>query len=111
MRLKERADALSANTHRLAVMMSAADRGWSPETAAIVAMALHPLDDSPVPSRRFEKTVRKLSRKNARSFRQASDSEAAASATSIVMQYRDLALEMNEPHYMTRFDKPLGLTD
>jgi hypothetical protein len=46
---------------RMAAMMTFTESyGMAPAVAAAAAMALHPLDDSPVPSRAFEKRYAKL---------------------------------------------------
>lgn len=100
---------MSVDTHRLAFIMDAERRGWSDDAASLAALAIHPLDDAPVPTRRYEKAVRKQSRQVARSLKRASEGEALALARDALEQYRRLAVELGESHYQNRYDKALGL--
>jgi hypothetical protein len=102
---------MGSDTHRIAELLAADDKGWSQETAGLVALALHPFDDRPVPMRAYEKSVRKMAKQNARGFRGACDADANKLARSLVRGYRAEALRLGEPYYGRRYDRPLGLED
>jgi len=95
---------------RMAAMMTfTEDYGMAPDVAAKAAMALHPLDDSPVPSRLFEKRVRKASRQYAKILRnlRGRPAEAEALATRTLQSYKAFAIEAGESYYVSRYDKTL----
>lgn len=95
---------------RMAAIMAFTTRyGMSPEAAARAALALHPLDDSPVPSRSFEKAVRKASRRYARTLRnlQGQPEQADSLTISTLGSYKELAVTAGEAHYIERYDKAL----
>ena len=83
--------------------------GWPMATAQLAALAMHPLDDSVRPSRRYEKAVRKLARTTSRSFKGLSAAAADSAARSALATYKALAAEMGEAHYESRFDAALAL--
>jgi hypothetical protein len=87
------------------------DHAMSPDQAALAVAALH-LDDSPVPSKVFEKAVRERSRQFAKKIRRLKgDPDAVhALAAEAVGGYRDLAKTLGETYYVTRWDKALSQT-
>lgn len=100
--------------HRMAAMMTFAEKyGCEPDLAAKASLALHPLDDSPVPSRTYEKQVRKASRQFGKSLKKlkGNPDEIEALTMRTLQSYKDLAVRLGETHYTTRYDKPLGLAE
>ncbi len=83
--------------------------GMPPDVAAKAALALHPLDDSPVPSRAFEKRVRKASRQYAKALRKLKGrpDEAKNLAIMTLRSYKEMAVEAAETYYISRYDKSL----
>ncbi|MCH7583049.1 MAG: hypothetical protein IIC72_10490 [Acidobacteria bacterium] len=99
-------------TQRKAAMMTFTDTyGMAPDVAAKAAMALHPLDDSPVPSRGFEKQVRKASRQYAKALSKLKgrQDEAADLTMMTLRSYKEMAVETGETYYITRYDKNLDI--
>jgi hypothetical protein len=98
----------------MAAMMTFAEKyGCEPDLAAKASLALHPLDDSPVPSRAYEKPVRKASRHFARSLRRlvGKPDEIETLTMRTLQSYKDLAVQLGETHYVSRYNKALGLTE
>ena len=93
----------------MAAAISFGRRGWPVNTAQLAALAIHPLDDSVAPSRRYEKFARKLARSTAKSLRSASAADADRIARTALATYRQAAIEQSQGHYNTRFDKALAL--
>ena len=96
---------------RMALMMKLAEDGLDGGVAARVALAVHPLDDAPVPGRAFEKAVRKRSRQVARATRRASEAEQDRVATEALRYYKKLAADHGEAHYIARYDKALHVEE
>ena len=97
---------------RMAAVMTFADGyGMSPDLAAKAALALNPLDDSPVPSRAFEKQIRKASRQYAKALRnlKGRPAEIESLVRRTLQSYKDLASQSGEVHYVSRYDKALDL--
>jgi hypothetical protein len=97
---------------RMAAMMTFGEEyGCDPNLAGRAALALHPLDDQPVPSRAYEKAARKTARKYGLALRKSkgrpNDIEALSHQT--LASYKSLALELGEAHYVHRYDKALGI--
>jgi hypothetical protein len=102
---------MSIDIHRMAAMMHFCDNyGMSPNDAALPVAALHPLDDSPVPSRAFEKAVRKRSRQFAKAARRLQNDPQAVYrlAAETVLGYQKLARDMGETYYIDRWAKVLS---
>jgi hypothetical protein len=79
------------------------DRGWDAGPAGRAALAMHPLDDYPEPSRAFEDLVRARSTEVAAFMGLSPDPvRADVAVTAALMYYRELAQRMGESHYMTR---------
>lgn len=98
--------------HRMAAMMTFTDAyGMSPDLAAKAALALHPLDEYPVPARGFEKKIRKASRRYARSLRnmKGRPAEIESLVRRTLASYKTLASEAGEVYYINRFDKALDV--
>jgi hypothetical protein len=96
---------------RMAAMMTfTEDYGMTHDLAAKAALALHPLDDSPVPSRAFEKKVRKASRQYAKTLRnlRGRPTEIESVVMTTLSSYKDLATESGEAHYISRYDQALA---
>lgn len=89
-------------------MKALVDRGFDPQVAAKAALALHPLDDRPQPSRQYERSVRPLSQEFARATRGMQNNDSLSSlAVQALEEYRRLARELREPAYLHRYDKAL----
>lgn len=98
---------MSIDGPRFAAFMAFTERGFSPDDASACVMALHPLDDSPVPGRSFEKAVRSRSRTFAKDAKRAPVSLALGLAHDALSEYRQLAFQLGEPYYQTRYDQYL----
>lgn len=97
------------STMRMAAIMSFTEKkGCTPEQASIAAFALHPLDNAPVPGRRFEKEARRLSRAFAKKSRSLQGESLAQEARTTLLAIKDLARTHGEDHYIDRYDKALG---
>ena len=83
--------------------------GFEANLAAKAALAAHPLDDNPVPSRAFEKQVRKVSRQYGKVLRslRGKPQEAEVLTLKTLQSYKDLAIQHGEGHYINRYDKAL----
>lgn len=102
------------DVHRMALALTLhEDYGLSHDVAAKAALALHPLDDSPVPSRRFEKEVRKASRRLGKALRKMKGEPHNAEEMVIqtLASYKQLAESHGESHYINRYDKALEPSD
>jgi hypothetical protein len=68
---------------------------------------LHPLDDSPAPSRAYEKKLRKTSRQYARSVRDLHGEQVARLAREALKSYKALAQQMGEFYFINRIDRAM----
>lgn len=84
--------------------------GFEAGLAAKVALAAHPLDDNPVPSRTFEKQVRKTSRRFGKALRKlrGKPEEAESLTRETLKAYKNLAAQHGEGHYINRYNKAIG---
>lgn len=98
---------MSIDGPRFAAFLAFTERGFTPEAASSCVMALHPLDDAPVPGRQFEKAVRARSRMFAKDARRAPAPYAVRLAHDALSEYRTLALQFGERYYETRYDQYL----
>ncbi|MFN3216300.1 MAG: SHOCT domain-containing protein [Acidimicrobiales bacterium] len=102
---------MSVDRLRTAMMLSLAKDGWPDDVAGPVALAVHPFDDAPVPSRSYEKAVRPLARAFAKELGRWPNGDAEGAkrrAVALLAQYRALANAHREsPHFVHRFDQTL----
>lgn len=107
-RKKERVP-LDANAHRGAMMISLIEKGWADPNPSLATLAVHPLDDYPTPSLAYEQALRPQAEVIARLIGSGADeATVAAAATAALEGYRATAADMNETHYITRFDQVLS---
>ncbi len=95
---------------RMALIMTLTEQyGLEAEVAAKAALAAHPLDDNPVPSRAYEKQVRKVSRHFGKTLRnlKGKPREAEVLTLTTLQAYKDLARQHGEGHYINRYDRAL----
>ena len=98
---------MSIDGPRFAAFLAFTERGFTPDDASSCVMALHPLDDTPIPGRQFEKAVRSRSRAFAKNAKSASPIVALRLAHEALNEYRMLALQLGERYYQTRYDQYL----
>ncbi|CAN5832658.1 hypothetical protein BH23ACT4_BH23ACT4_14910 [soil metagenome] len=95
--------------NRMAAIMAFTTRyGCDAGIAAKAALALHPLDDAPVPSRAFEKASRKRSRQFARAVKSLAGQpqQIETESRAALAEYKRLA-EQHGPAYTQRYDNAL----
>jgi uncharacterized membrane protein YhaH (DUF805 family) len=95
---------MSIDGPRFAAFLAFTERGFTPDDAGACVMALHPLDDAPIPGRSFEKAVRARSRVFAKDARRATAATALRLAHEALTEYRGLAFQFGEGYYQTRYD-------
>ncbi len=98
---------MSIDGPRFAAFLAFTERGFTPDEASSCVMALHPLDDAPIPGRQFEKAVRSRSRTFAKDSRGTSSTVALRLAHEALNEYRLLAFQFGERYYQTRYDQYL----
>jgi hypothetical protein len=98
---------MSIDGPRFAAFLAFTERGFTPDDASSCVMALHPLDDAPIPGRQFEKAVRSRSRTFAKDAKRASSIVAVRLAHEALNEYRMLAFQLGERYYQTRYDQYL----
>jgi hypothetical protein len=98
---------MSIDGPRFAAFLAFTERGFTPDDASACVMALHPLDDAPVPDRSFEKAVRARSRSFAKDAKRAPSTTALRLAHEALSEYRTLAFQLGERYYQTRYDQYL----
>jgi uncharacterized membrane protein YhaH (DUF805 family) len=98
---------MSIDGPRFAAFLAFTERGLTPDDASSCVMALHPLDDAPIPGRQFEKAVRSRSRTFAKDAKRASSIVAVRLAHEALNEYRMLAFQLGDRYYQTRYDQYL----
>ena len=98
---------MSNDGPRFAAFLAFTERGFTPDDASSCVMALHPLDDAPIPGRQFEKAVRSRSRTFAKDAKRASSTVGLHLAHEALNEYRMLAFQLGESYYQTRYDQYL----
>jgi hypothetical protein len=98
---------MSIDGPRFAAFLAFTERGLNPDDASSCVMALHPLDDAPIPGRQFEKAVRSRSRTFAKDAKRASSIVAVRLAHEALNEYRMLAFQLGDRYYQTRYDQYL----
>ncbi len=98
---------MSIDGPRFAAFLAFTERGMTPDDASSCVMALHPLDDAPIPGRAFEKAVRSRSRSFAKDAKRALPAQAPSLAQSALADYKSLAHQHGEVYYQTRYDQYL----
>ena len=96
---------MSIDGPRFAAFLAFTERGMTPDDASACVMALHPLDDAPIPGRAFEKAARSRSRSFAKDAKRALPAQALTLAHSALADYRALAQQHGEAYYQTRYDQ------
>lgn len=95
---------------RMALVVTLTEEyGFGPNLAAKATLAAHPLDDNPVPSRAFEKHVRKVNRRYGKALRnlRGKPQEAEVLTLKTLQSYKDLAIQHGESRYINRYDRAL----
>ena len=98
---------MSIDGPRFAAFLAFTQRGMTPDDASACVMALHPLDDAPIPGRAFEKAARSRSRSFAKDAKRALPAQALTLAHSALADYKALAQQHGEAYYQTRYDQYL----
>lgn len=98
---------MSIDGPRFAAFLAFTERGMTPDDASACVMALHPLDDAPIPGQAFEKAVRSRSRSFAKDAKRALPAQALTLAHSALADYKALAQQHGEAYYQTRYDQYL----
>jgi len=98
--------------HRGALISSLLRRGIPKELIGLSVWVVHPFDDYPVPPRKLEKQVRRLSEDAARELRNALDGVStytywAEYSTSILETYIDLAERAGSSYHWERWSEVL----
>ena len=93
----------STEAFRLSTVNQLVDRGWDVHWAGLASVVMHPLDDQPVPSRPFEKMIRKASRHAAKQLRGRSQADAENSIRACLLTYVQIAQEHRERFYVERY--------
>ena len=96
---------MSIDGPRFAAFLAFTQRGMTPDDASACVMALHPLDDAPIPGRAFEKAARSRSRSFAKDAKRALPAQALTLAHSALADYKALAQQHGEAYYQTRYDQ------
>lgn len=99
---------MTIDVPRFATFRSLTEQGLSAEDAGIVVMAMHPLDDSPQPSREFERQARARAQRFAQSTRSNSLDAKVNEARKILAEHRADAFTFGDMYYQTRYDQYLG---
>ena len=87
------------SVHRQVFIFDRVTKGWDPQSALVVAWAIHPFESNLQPSRRTEKTVRKLSKAFARRCRNASEKVSVSDACETLRSYSEIAeQDENSPY-------------
>lgn len=97
--------------HRMAaVQVLTEDHGLPADVAARAALALHPLDDVPVPSRAFEEKVREASSQFAEALGRTRGGVDVIDelVTRTLVSYKDLAAATGDVYYERRFGRALS---
>lgn len=93
----------------MAAFMHFLERGLDESSAAKAVVALHPFaDDGPIPSRKYEKAVRKRSRRFAKSARGAPLAEVNRMAREALKYYAGTADTYGEGAYAQYFNEVLN---
>jgi uncharacterized membrane protein YhaH (DUF805 family) len=100
-------DIMSIDGPRFAAFLAFTERGFTPDEASSCVMALHPLDDAPIPGRQFEKAVRSRSKTFAKDATRTASTVALRLAHEALNEYRLLAFQFGERYYQTRYDQYL----
>ena len=98
---------MGVEIHRMALMLALKDKGWDPGNASLYVLAMHPLDDAPVPGRAFEKEVRKVSRRCRKLLRGGAEESSTIITFDALVTIQELAIKHGELYYQNRYTETL----